>query len=98
MDRITFRLPDGTEIVADSRELWGSAVDAPDPLIYWAPEAGGGAGREPGRPQHDAQFVGALARGRQAALALPGSAGYLLLYSLAHREVLARAPTPKEMP
>jgi len=98
MDRITFRLPDGTEMVADSRELWGIAVDAPDPLIYWAAEAGGGAGRGTGGPPHDAQFVGALARGRQAALSLPRSGGYLFLYSLGHREVLARAPTPKEMP
>ena len=97
MDRITFRLPDGPEMVADSRELWGNAVDAPDPLIYWAAESGGGAGRGTGDPP-DAEFVGALARGRQAALALPGSGGYLLLYSLANREVLARAPTPKEMP
>ena len=98
MDRITLRLPNGTEMVADSRELWGSAVDAPDPLIYWVADAGGGAGRGPGGPPHDVQFVGALARGRQAVLALPASGGYLLLYSLAHREVLASAPTPKEMP
>ena len=97
MDRITLRLPNGTEMVADSRELWGNAVDAPDPLIYWAAEAGGSTARGTEGPPHDAQFVGALAR-EQAALALPGSGGYLLLYSLAHREVLARAPTPKEMP
>ena len=98
MDRITFRLPDGTEMVADSRELWGNAVDAPDPLIYWAAEPGGSTARGTEGPPHDAQFVGALARGRQVALALPGSGGYLVLYSLAQREVLASAPAPKEMP
>ena len=98
MDRITLRLPNGTEMVADGRELWGGAVDAPDPLIYWVAGAGASARRGPGGPPHDAQFVGALARGRQAALALPASGGYLLLYSLAHRETLASAPTPKEMP
>jgi hypothetical protein len=98
MDRITLRLPNGTEMVVDSRELWGNGVDAPDPLIYWTAEAGGGSGRGPSGPAGDAQFVGALAHSRQAALVLPASGGYLLLYSLAHREVLARAPTPKEMP
>jgi hypothetical protein len=34
-DRITFTLPTGTEMVADSRDLWGAGVDAPDPLVYW---------------------------------------------------------------
>jgi|SRR6478672_4312345 len=34
-DRITLTLPSGTEVVADARELWGSGVDAPDPLVYW---------------------------------------------------------------
>jgi hypothetical protein len=97
-DRITFRLPNGTEMIADSRDLWGSPVDEPDPLIYWAAEAGGGAGRGPEGPPRGARLVGALARGRQAALVLPASGGYLLLYSLAHREVLASAPAPKEIP
>jgi len=89
MDRMTLRLPNGTEMVADSRELWGKAVDAPDPLIYWTrtPAAFSGA-----------QLVGSLQRGRRTVLALPGSGGYLILYSLAHREVLASAPAPKEMP
>ena len=34
-DRITLTLANGTEMVADARELWGAAVDAPDPLVYW---------------------------------------------------------------
>ena len=90
MDRITFRLPNGTEMVADSRELWGNAVDAPDPLVYWS--------KTSDKSLAGAQLAGSLPRGRQAALSLPASGGYLLLYSLAHREVLASAPTPKEMP
>jgi hypothetical protein len=90
MDRITLRLPNGTEMVADSRELWGNAVDAPDPLIYWA-ETGTQSIAE-------AQLAGGLQQGRRAAIPVPSSGGYLLLYSLAHREVLASAPTPKEMP
>jgi hypothetical protein len=90
MDRITFRLPDGAELVADSRELWGSAVDAPDPLVYWS--------KTSDKSLAGAQLAGSLPHGRQAALALPASGGYLLLYSLAHREVLARSLAPKEMP
>jgi hypothetical protein len=90
MDRITFRLPDGTEMVADSRELWGSAVDAPDPLVYWS--------QTPDKSLAGAQLAGSLPQGRQAVLLLQKSGGYLLLYSLAHGEVLASAPTPKEMP
>jgi hypothetical protein len=89
MDRMTLRLPNGTEMVADSRELWGKAVDAPDPLIYWT--------RTPATLS-GAQLVGSLHRGRRTVLALPASGGYLILYSLAHREVLATAPAPKEMP
>lgn len=90
MDRITLRLPNGTEMVADSRELWGNAVDAPDPLIYWA-ETGTQSNAE-------AQLAGSLQQGRRSAIPVPSSGGYLLLYSLAHREALASAPTPKEMP
>jgi hypothetical protein len=90
MDRITLRLPNGTEMVADSRELWGNAVDAPDPLVYWSEAAP--------KSLDGAQLVGSLQHGRPAVLPLPASNGYLLLYSLAHREVLASAPTPKEMP
>jgi hypothetical protein len=89
-DRITFVLPSGTEIVADSRELWGKAVDGPDPLIYWS-----------SAPSHSVAgrtLAGSLAHGRRAALPLPASGGYLLLYSLAHQEVLASAAVPKEMP
>jgi hypothetical protein len=90
MDRITFRLPNGTEMVTDSRELWGSAVDAPDPLVYWSK----------GVPNSiaEAYLVGSLQEGRRAVLPLPAGRGYLLLYSLAHREVLASAAAPKEMP
>jgi len=90
MDRITIRLPNGTEMVADSRELFGNAVDAPDPLIYWSKTS---AGWPVG-----AQAVGSLRRGRREVLTLPASGGYLFLYSLSHREVLATAPAPKEMP
>ncbi len=89
-ERITFRLPNGTEMVADSRELWGNAVDAPDPLIYWS-ETGT-------KSIAEAQLAGSLHQGRRAAIPVPSSGGYLLLYSLAHREVLASAPTPQEMP
>jgi hypothetical protein len=89
LDRINLRLPNGTEMVVDSRELWGKAVDAPDPLVYWTRTAAGLFG---------AQLVGSLQRGRRTDLALPASGGYLTLYSLAHREVLATAPAPKEMP
>ena len=90
VDRITLRLPNGTEMVADSRELWGSAVEMPDPLVYWSKTAA--------KSLAEARLVGSLQQGRRAALPLPVSSGYLLLYSLAHREVLASAPTPKEMP
>ena len=90
MDRITLRLPNGTEMVADSRELWGNAVDAPDPLVYWSEASA--------KSIAEAQLAGSLQQGRRAVLSVPASSGYLLLYSLAHREVLASAPTPKEMP
>jgi hypothetical protein len=89
-DRITLMLPNGTEMVADTRELWGSAVDAPDPLVYWS--------ETPAKSLAGAKPIGSLAHGRRTALAVPAKGGYLLLYSLAHREVLASAPAPKEMP
>jgi hypothetical protein len=98
IDRITLRLPNGTEMVADSRELFGNAVDAPDPLVYWAPEAGQGDGRGPGGPPREARLVGSLQRGRRAVLRVPATGGYLVLYSLAHHEVVATAPALKEMP
>jgi hypothetical protein len=90
MDRITLRLPNGTEMVADSRELWGNAVDAPDPLVYWSKTFAASVA--------EARLVGSLTHGRRAVLSVPAAGGYLILYSLAHREVLARAPAPKEMP
>jgi hypothetical protein len=89
-DRITFVLPNGTEMVADSHDLWGSSVDAPDPLVYWSETSA--------KSLAAAKPIGSLAHGRRSALALPAKGGYLLLYSLAHREVLASAPAPKEMP
>jgi hypothetical protein len=89
-DRITFILPNGTEMVADTRDLWGSAVDAPDPLVYWSETSAKSLDR--------VKPIGSLAHGRRSALAVPANGGYLLLYSLAHREVLASAPAPKEMP
>jgi hypothetical protein len=90
MDRIALGLPNGTEMVADSRELWGKAVDAPDPLIYWS--------KTPAQSVDRASLVGSLERARHAALRLPASGGYLLLFSLAHQEVVASAPAPKEVP
>jgi hypothetical protein len=44
-----------------------------------------------------ATLVGSLERARRAVLRLPASGGYLLLFSLAHREVVASAPAPKEI-
>jgi len=90
IDRITLRLPNGTEMVADSRELWGNAVDAPDPLVFWSDTAA--------KSIANAQLAGSLQQGRRAAIPVPSSGGYLLLYSLAHREVLSSARAPKEMP
>jgi len=89
-DRITLTLPNGTEMVADTRELWGSAVDAPDPLVYLS--------ETPAKSLAGAKPIGSLAHGRRSALELPAKGGYLLLYSLTNQEVLASAPVPKEMP
>jgi hypothetical protein len=66
----------------------------PDVLVYWA------AGTEPaGRLPEDAVLLGALAGAHERAFALPGSAGTragrLLLYSLAHAELVAEAPLPE---
>jgi hypothetical protein len=88
-DRIALVLPNGTEIVADSHDLWGSAVEAPDLLVYWS--------ETPANSLAGAKPIGSLAHGRRSALELPAKGGYLLLYSLAHREVLASAPVPKEI-
>jgi hypothetical protein len=89
-DRITFRLPNGAEVVADARELWGKAVDAPDPLVYWSATANASP--------ETARLLAPLGRARRAVLDLPGADGYLILYSLAHREVIASAPAPEEVP
>lgn len=88
-DRITLRLANGTEMLADSRELWGDAVDAPDPLVYWSRDSAG--------TPVNSQLIGSLERGRRAALPLPEGGGYLVLYSLAHSKALATAPAPREI-
>ena len=90
VDRVTLRLPNGTEMVTDGRELWGNAVDMPDPLVYWSAATA--------KSLDGAQLAGSLQQARRSAIPVPASGGYLLLYSLAHRKVLASAPTPKEMP
>jgi hypothetical protein len=89
LDRITLIMPSGTELVADARELWGSAVDEPDPLVYWTV----------GDPAsiRDARFLGSLDLGRGRGLRVPEPVGYLVLYSPAHAKVLWGAAVPKEM-
>ena len=67
----------------------------PDVLVYWA------AGAQPaGRLPEDALLLGALAGAHERAFALPeaaaAQAGRLLLYSLAHAELVAEAPLPEE--
>jgi hypothetical protein len=89
-DPIMLMLPNGTEMVADSRELWGSAVEEPDALVYWSP--GDSASID------GAKFLGSLETARGRGLAVPEPAGFLVLYSLAHTRVVARAPIPKEVP
>jgi hypothetical protein len=88
-DRLTFALPNGTEMVVEARDLWGNAVNAPDPLIYWS--------GTPAQSVAGARFLASLGRARRTMVPLPASGGYLLLYSLAYRQVLASAPSPKEM-
>jgi len=95
-DRIHLTLASGTAIVTAPRELWGTAVDDPDPLIYWTAE-------EPDITAlpANARFLGSLASARRAPLHLPPdsqSRGYLILYSLAWQKPVARALVPKEMP
>jgi hypothetical protein len=94
-DRISLVLASGTEVVADARDLWGTAVDAPDPLVYWSE-------RSPARDSlpANARLLDSLAFARRAHLQVPAGAGrgYLILYSLAWRKVVASAPAPKEMP
>jgi hypothetical protein len=94
-DRISLMLASGTEVVADARELWGAAVDAPDPLVYWIEDS------PPGNSlPANARLLGSLAFARRAHLEVPAGSGrgYLILYSLAWRKVVASAPVSKEMP
>jgi len=88
-DRITLIMPSGTESIADARELWGSAVDEPDPLVYWS--------ASDSATIQDARFLGSLALGRGGGLLVPQPAGYLVLYSPAHAKALAKSPVPKEV-
>jgi hypothetical protein len=88
-ERITVALPDGAQMAVEPRELWGAAVEAPDPLVYWSAAPPAGA-----RLPEGARLLGSLA---QARFALPG-AGFLVLYSQAHGKGVAVAPAPKEMP
>ena len=95
-DRISLVLPSGAEMVIDSRDLWGSAVDAPDPLVYWTLAA-----PAPGSLPGGARLLGSLEAARRNRLRLPGDTGargYLILYSLAWHKPVAQAPVPKEMP
>jgi hypothetical protein len=86
-DRITLMMPGGAELRADPRQLWGTAVDEPDPLVYWAA----------GVPASllGARFMGSLEQARERGLAVPQATGYLVLYSPAHSEIVASAPVPK---
>ncbi len=95
-DRIHLTMSNGTAIVTDSRELWGSSVDDPDVLVYWTEE----------EPELDslpvnAQLLGSLQTGRSGELRLPHgdrNRGHLILYSLAYQKPVAKARVPKEMP
>jgi hypothetical protein len=82
-------MPNGTEMAADSRELWGNAVDEPDPLVYWTNRQSANLS--------EARLVGTLDQGRRLGLHIPSAGGFLILYSLAHQKLLATAPMPKEV-
>jgi hypothetical protein len=86
-DRISLIMPSGAEMVVDARELWGGAVDAPDPLVYCSAD---GKGVD--------KLLGSLHAARHGGLRVPEGARYLMLYSLAWRKPLAVASVPKEMP
>ncbi len=95
-DRVTLIMPNGTEAVYDSRDLWGMAVDEPDVLVYWT-EGDPGLDSLPAT----ARLIGSLDAARHAASHVPAgerNRGYLVLYSLAYRKPVARARVPKEMP
>jgi hypothetical protein len=95
-ERIHLTMPNGTAIVTDSRELWGSAVDDPDLLVYWTEN-------EPGLDSLpvNAHLLGGLPSAHSGALRVPRgdrNRGYLILYSLAYQKPVAKARVPKEMP
>ena len=95
-DRIHLTMPNSTAMVTDSRELWGSAVDDPDVLVYWTED----------EPELDslpvrAHLLGSLQAARSGALRVPRgdrNRGHLILYSLAYQKPVAKARVPKEMP
>jgi hypothetical protein len=95
-DRIHLTMPNGTAMVTDSRGLWGSAVDDPDLMVYWAEN----------QPELDslpvnAHLLGSLQAGRNGVLRVPHgdrNPGYLILYSLAYQKPVAKARVPKLMP
>jgi len=94
----SFRLASPILIVRDAAAPSGlSAVfdvpadeNLPDVLVYW--QAAEGPGPE---PLLDALLIGSLAAGRRDVLQLPvaahGETGRLVIYSVAHREVLTIA-------
>jgi len=93
--RIHLTMASGTAIVTDPRELWGSAVDDPDLLVYWTED-------EPDLVTlpTNATFLGSLNSARRETLHVPpgkNDRGYLILYSLAWQKPVARAQVPKEM-
>jgi hypothetical protein len=93
--RIHLTMASGTAIVTDPRELWGSAVDDPDLLVYWTQD-------EPDLVTlpANARFLGSLDSARRETLRVPPGkkdCGYLILYSLAWQKPVARARVPKEM-
>lgn len=80
----------GTVLELDPRAM----PRAPDVLVYWRrPERGAASGGSGGDLPDDAVLLGALApRARRYPLPAPG--GTVLLYSLGHRTVIARAALP----
>jgi hypothetical protein len=95
-DRIHLTMPSGAAMVTGSRQLWGSAVEAPDLLVYWTADE-----PELGSLPVNARLLGSLDSARHEALRVPRgdkNRGYLILYSLAWQKPVARARVPKEMP
>ena len=92
--RIELATAGGNRLEVDARELWGSAVDAPDALIYWSEEAPA-AEHLPVK----ARLLGSLQSARHGAIFIPSGEkgrGYLLLYSLAWQKLAGTTPVPKE--